>query len=240
MVISPPLKDITQLIFIMRNFDYFIDECCMHEGTTTTASIMGMYRIWAQETSKDTFHALKKYLDGRFKKIKIQHDNKGVLEGGYSGVSIIYNPPFISDAPSVVEHFIFDECVFRPDYKVLQASLVMKFKEWSDQNGTAPADVNALRKYLKSLTCICKGPLFVNGENGMGYYGIALIGEQDTERTLSVYAKQVQKKDTNGTVLKQWPTIAKAALEEGYSHSKLSRMIKSGKASPEGWSYICS
>ena len=91
-------------------------------------------------------------------------------------------------------------------------------------------DEKLLKKYLNSCPYVLRGTLHIQGADCTleGYYGVALKTDNPTIRkTTDVSGKQVQKVDCiTGSILNMWSTIAKSALHENISASKMSRNIK--------------
>ena len=87
-----------------------------------------------------------------------------------------------------------------------------------------------IKKYLNNCLYVLKGTLYIQEEKFTyeGYYGLALKTDNpNIRKTTSVTGKKVQKIDINTkAVLNNWDTIAKAALHENISASKMSRSIK--------------
>ena len=96
--------------------------------------------------------------------------------------------------------------------------------------GVTSTELNDLKKYLNNCEYVLKGTLYIQDEKFTheGYYGIALKTDNPNIRKItSNTGKKVQKIDiTTGAVLNCWDTIAKAALNENISASKMSRNIK--------------
>jgi len=74
-----------------NKFNEFIDTMCIVRSDVeeSCVNIEGQYRIWSKiKPKKEIFHALKAYLDIRFKPSRLSNQNKDQLVHGYIGVKL--------------------------------------------------------------------------------------------------------------------------------------------------------
>jgi len=218
---------------VSHNFIEFIESSCIVRPDVEVSSrdIEGQYRIWNKiKPKKETFHALKDYLDTRFKHCRLdKHDTKKVVHG-YKGITlkpIEYKKNLVS---SDVQHFIFQTCKFSPCGTILTSTLLKEFKFWKTSLGKEilATDENDIKQYLKSSEYVVPATVWASDGNGTGYYGLSLKSEQP-KKQVSTTGKMVEKREI-GTdyVLGKWDTIANAAKNENISAAKMSRCIKGG------------
>jgi len=220
LAVSTPYKD---------RFDQFISTyCVLHEHAEVPAKeIVGLQRIVAREAKQEVTAAFTDYLKTRFKydRLKIQNTDKMLM--GYHGVTLKPIEYKRQDANSQVETFVFDKCVFRPGATVLAKDLIQEYKEWRRQmgipdTGTEDAD---LKTYMKKYPHFLFETVWTHHGNGQGFYGVTLKRDERVQR-ISSTASKVEKRDSFGTVLSTYSSIAKAAEEEGMSAAKMSRSIQ--------------
>ena len=230
-----------------QRFNEFVTKCCIvrpdvHEESV---NIEGRFRLWSQtKPAKDTFHALKHYMDVRFKQVRLHgvHCYQGVKLNTIEYKKVIAteaeNPAQFS-----VETFIFQCCQFSDRGKILNSTLLKEYQQWKISVGQTPTetDLKNLKTYLNACANALKATIWVETANE-GFYGLSLkenyyslnqsavlaqganpiIGVQ-----LSTTGKKVEKRlVSSNQVLKTWNTIAKAATDEGFSTAKMSRSVK--------------
>ena len=230
-----------------KKFDEFVATCCIVRPDVEEESVNleGRFRLWSHtKPSKETFHALKHYMDVKFKPKRIERIH------GYQGIKLktveykkviateAENPPQFS-----VETFIFQCCKFSDRGKILNSTLIKEYQQWKISVGQTPSeyDMKNLKTYLNSCPNALKATIWFETTANEGYYGLDLkesyytmtqaviqgqanpiIGVQ-----LSTTGKKVEKRLVNSNqVLKTWDTIAKAAAAEGFSTAKMSRSVK--------------
>jgi hypothetical protein len=214
-------------------FNNFINKMCIIRSDVEESSvnIEGQFRIWNKEKpKKEVFHALKSYLDARFKPIRITQQDKNQVVYGYEGVKlkeIIYTKKYANPIP--VETFLFHICKFAPYGKILNSTLLLEYKKWKqslmiEEN---PDDMKELKEYLNKSEYVIKSTVWTSEGSNEGYYGIMLESEENVHRRTSSTGKNIEKRDikTNHLIAK-WETIAKAAISENMSASKMSRYVK--------------
>lgn len=192
--------------------------------------------------TKETFHALKNYLDVRFKAKRI----RGVH--GYLGVklkTVEYNKMLVSnlaEASSLslnpnAETFLFERCQFSDCGKILNSVLLKEYQKWKQSVGLelTETDMKDLNAYLNASPHALKATVWTEHGNNEGYYGVSLrqyyytMTNAVTNNPIctSTTGKKVEKREaTTHQLLGTWPTIAKAALVEGMCAAKMSRCIK--------------
>jgi prophage antirepressor-like protein len=210
-------------------FDSYVEECCVF-GTffeVSAKDIEGQFRLWARSVDKETFHALKDYLQTRFKYVRLPLSvNANNVVYGYRGLKLKEIPPFtLSCPPSDHEVFLMHACIFSPSAKVIMNNLLNEYEKWGVSIDKS-INTKDLKDYLKNSSRILVSNVWNGNENGQGYYGLGMKKDEIINQTTSSTGKKVTKRSTNGDVVATWTTIAKAAQDEGLPTAKLSRVIK--------------
>jgi len=213
---------------IHRKFNEFINQSCIVRSDVEELSVNleGRYRLWSQvKPTKDVFHALKNYLDIRFKPKRIDRNH------GYIGVKLKlleYKKTNI-ECTKDVETFIFNTCVFSDTGKILNSVLLQEYHQWKIgmNKESTDKDMKDIKDYLNTSPYTLKATVWTDAGNNEGYYGISLKKSEYKQKIVSSTGKKVKKlqKDTND-ILGTWDTIAKAAESEGISAAKMSRCVK--------------
>jgi hypothetical protein len=211
-----------------KKFNEFVNSICIvrPDVEELSVNIEGRYRLWSQvKPTKEVFHALKNYMDTRFKPKRIQGNH------GYLGIklkSVEYKKTQI-DSP--VETFIFQSCQFSDCGKILNSVLLREYKKWkiSVNKELSENDMKEIKEYLNLSPYALKATVWTDEGSNEGYYGISLKQNEYKPKLLVSTGKKVYKreKDTH-QLLSCWDSIAKAAEAEGISTTKMSRSIKSG------------
>ena len=218
---------------LIKKFNEFIDTMCIVRADVDESSVNmeGQFRLWCQtKPKKETFHALKHYLDTRFKPARISKQDKDQVVHGYIGVKlidIVYKKKLVAND---VETFLFQVCRFSPNGKMLNSTLLEEYQRWKksvnlDINNI---DMKDLKEYLNSCEYVLKAVVWTTdyGSNE-GYYGISLKSDEYKHKKTSSTGKKVEKREINTNhVLGTWDTIAKAAQYENVCTSKMSLSIK--------------
>lgn len=243
----------TQNILLPENemtqkFKDFIANCCIvrPDVEEESVNIEGRFRLWSHmKPTKETFHALKHFMDVTFKPKRIGRIH------GYQGVklkSVEYKKVIANEtenpAQFSVETFIFQCCKFSDRSKILNSTLLKEYQHWKLSVGQIPTenDLKNLKTYLNACPNALKATIWFETMSNEGYYGVGLresytelkqtaIQEQGANPIigvqLSTTGKKVEKRLVNSNqILKTWNTIAKAAAEEGFSSAKMSRSVK--------------
>jgi len=219
---------------LKNKFDKFINECCIirNDVEVDSITITGQFRIFNREKpTKLLFETFNKYMRTRFLACRLKNQNKNQIVHGFKGIKLIevaYNKQYSSNE---VENFLFENCVFSPNGRASTNKIVEEFINYKNNinlliNNNEDKD---MKNYLKNCKYIVGGPIRLHNIDATfeGYYGISLKNELSTERSAGSTAKKVEKIDaTSKSVLNSWPTIAKAAIDEGFSPAKMSRAIK--------------
>jgi prophage antirepressor-like protein len=241
-------KQTTPLLFydneITAKFNEYIEKMCIvrEDVEVSSKDIIGQYRLWSRLPSKETFHALKHYLDTRFKPCRLQNQIKNQMVHGYKGVTlkeIIYKK---SLTPSDEETFLFQVCKFSPDSTLLHTTLWNEYKKWKNSIGKTIAenDEISLRKYMKSNEYVLFTTVWTKEGCGQGYYGISLKNDDNYKKTSST-GKKVEKREVEtNQIIGTWETIAKAADYEKISSTKMSHSIKNNKIFNNDYYYCLS
>jgi len=230
---------------LTQKFNEFIKVACIvrPDVEESSVSMEGRFRLWCQtKPTKETFHALKNYLDVRFKAKRI----RGVH--GYLGVklkTVEYKKILVSNSSDVsplslspnAETFLFERCQFSDCGKVLNSVLLKEYQKWKQSVGLplTETDMKDLKAYLNASPHALKATVWTEQGNNEGYYGISLredyyaLTNAATNNPIctSTTGKKVEKREaTTHQLLGTWPTIANAALSEGVSAAKMSRYVK--------------
>ena len=252
-VVTDNESPFTQHILLPQNeltqkFDEFVATCCIVRPDVEEESVNleGRFRLWSHtKPAKETFHALKHYMDVKFKPKRIDRIH------GYQGIklkTVEYKKVIATEAENPaqfsVETFIFQCCQFSDRGKILNSTLLKEYQQWKISVGQTPCetDLKNLKTYLNACPNALKATIWFETTANEGYYGLYLkenyyslnqsavlaqganpiIGVQ-----LSTTGKKVEKRLVNSNqVLKTWNTIAKAATDEGFSTAKMSRSVK--------------
>jgi hypothetical protein len=215
-----------------QKFKEFIDEMCIvrQDVEESSTNMEGQYRIWSKtKPKKEIFHALKHYLDTRFKPARISIQNKDQIVHGYIGIKlkeITYKKKLEN---STVETFLFQVCNFSPNGKILNSTLLSEYQRWKKSVNIQQTDndMKEIKDYLNSCEYALKATVWTDVGSNEGYYGISLKSEEHKHKTTSSTGKTVEKRDmANNALLGKWETIAKAAEAEKISAAKMSRSIK--------------
>jgi len=226
----------------------FVTKCCIvrPDVDEESVNIEGRFRLWSQtKPAKDTFHALKHYMDVRFKQVRLRgaHCYQGVKLNTIEYKKVIANEAENPEQFSV-ETFLFQCCKFSDTGKILNSTLLKEYQKWKLSVGQSPneMDIKNLKTYLNACPNALKATIWSENISNEGYYGVnlresyydlkqAVIQEQGANPIigvqLSTTGKKVEKRLVNSNqILKTWNTIAKAAESEGFSTAKMSRNVK--------------
>ena len=225
---------------LTQKFNEFIKVACIvrPDVEESSVSMEGRFRLWCQtKPTKETFHALKNYLDVRFKAKRI----RGVH--GYLGVklkTVEYKKILVSDASNLnpnAETFLFERCQFSDCGKILNSVLLKEYQKWKQSVGLelTEADMKDLKAYLNASPHALKATVWTEQGNNEGYYGVSLRDDYyamtnavtNNPICTSTTGKKVEKREAiTHQLLGIWPTIASAALAEGVCAAKMSRYVK--------------
>ena len=231
-----------------KKFDEFVATCCIVRPDVEEESVNleGRFRLWSHtKPAKETFHALKHYMDVRFKPKRIQniHGYQGIKLKTVEYKKMISNPAENPEQYNV-ETFIFECCKLSDRGKILNSVLLKEYQKWKLNIGKTVSenDMKNLKTYLNACPNALKATIWAeNQTSNEGYYGLALKDSYYTMTQaviqgqanpvisvqISTTGKKVEKRLVNSNqVLKTWSTIAKAATDEGFSAAKMSRSVK--------------
>ena len=231
-----------------QKFNEFVATCCIVRPDVEEESVNleGRFRLWSHtKPAKETFHALKHYMDVKFKPKRIDSIH------GYQGIklkTVEYKKVIATEAENPaqfsVETFIFQCCKFSDRGKILNSTLLKEYQQWKISVGQTPGetDLKNLKTYLNACPNALKSTIWFEITSNEGFYGLGLrqsytemkqsaIQEQGANPIigvqLSTTGKKVEKRlVSSNQVLKTWNTIAKAATDEGFSTAKMSRSVK--------------
>ena len=209
-----------------KKFDEFIKEICIvrPDVEEKSVNIEGRYRLWSQvKPKKEVFHALKNYLDIRFKPKKIN----GIHS--YNGIRLKEVEYKKRDEESDVQRFIFHACQFSDTGKILNSTLLKEYQKWklSLTKEISDNDIKELKDYLNTSPYSLKSTVWVDNESNEGYYGIGLktIGYQP--KYASTTGKKVYKVECKSNLLlSTFDSILNASLQQDISRVAMSRAVK--------------
>jgi hypothetical protein len=215
-----------------NKFNEFIETMCIvrNDVEESAVNMEGQYRIWNKtKPKKEVFHALKHYLDTRFKPSRLSVQDKNQVINGYIGVklkSIEYRKKLVGDN---VETFLFQVCRFSPSGKILNSTLLKEYQRWktSLNKECLESDMKDLKEYLNSCDYTLKSTVWTDEGSNEGYYGVSLKINECKHKLTSSTGKKVEKVEhKSGIVIGTWETITKASEAELVSAAKMSRSIK--------------
>ena len=213
---------------VHNKFNDFINSVCIVRTDVEELSVNleGRYRLWSQvKPTKEIFHALKHYLDTRFKPKRIETSH------GYLGVKLKEVEYIKTQNHSDAETFLFQVCKFSDNGKILNTVLLEEYQAWK-RSVDRPVkddetDLKELKTYLNASPYALKSVVWTDGTSGDGYYGISLKKVNQPPKLISSTGKKVYKREaTTHALLGTWDTIAKAADSENCSAAKMSRCVK--------------
>lgn len=214
-----------------QRFDEFIDKMCivdpkLHEKSV---NLEGRFRIWnRRKPEKEVFHALKSYLETRFKPKRIDGSHS------FCGLKLIELEYKKIRVNSSVETFIFENCRFSDTGKVFDSILLNEYQKWrkSIDLNTSDNDISDIKQYLRANQNVLRAVIWTSNGSNNGYYGISLRKEEAdavNKKLTSSTAKKVEKVDsTTGEVVGRWDSVAQTADFHGVCTAKISRYIKNG------------
>ena len=239
-IVKEPPKNIA-------NFNKFIEEYCVidRDAEVETTKIIGTYRIWSQNASKDVYLDLLDYLKEVYKPVRIQLQDRNNVINGYKGIGLkkLDNEFKLPLAPSKFDTFIYNNCNISPSNKTLFSDVKNEYIEWQKRlNNDIEINDNEiiqLKEYLNNCKFLLKSNVWTDNGNGSGFYGICLKKYTPYSKTMtSSTAKKVEKINiATNEILGYWNTIVKAATEEGISASKMSRLCKSKEVINDSYYY---
>lgn len=219
---------------INKKFNKFIDECCIirNDVEVDSGDIIGQFRIWNGEKPKKLlFEEFNKYLRTRFLACRLQNQQKNQCVHGFKGIALKTINYKKKEINNITENFLFENCSFSPNHRVANSKLLEEYKNYKNKLNIEinNNEVKELKIYLNNCEYVLKGTVHLHNDNFTyeGYYGICLNNDTNVRISKSNGGKKVCKLDLETkTILNIWDSIAKAALEENISASKMSRSIK--------------
>jgi hypothetical protein len=209
-----------------KKFNEFANSVCIvrPDVEELSVNIEGRYRLWSQvKPTKEVFHALKNYLDTRFKPKRIQRNH------GYLGIKLKPVEYVKHQSNSTVETFIFQVCNFSDVGKILNSVLLREYQQWKISVGKelSDNDMKEIKEYLNSSPYALKATVWTDEGSNEGYYGLSLKQTDLKPKLISSTGKKVYKRENEtNALLATWDTIAKAAESENMSTAKMSRCVK--------------
>jgi hypothetical protein len=214
---------------IEQRFDEFIDKMCivgpeLHEKSV---NLECRFRLWNhKKPEKEVFHALKSYLETRFKPKRIDGSHS------FCGLKLIELEYKKIRVNSSVETFIFENCRFSDTGKVFDSILLSEYQKWRKSINLAVSDNDLvdMKSYLKDNRNVLRAVIWTSNGSNTGYYGISLNSEEtetNGKKLTSSTAKKVEKVDSiTGEILGRWDTVAQTAAFHCVCTAKMSRFIK--------------
>jgi hypothetical protein len=156
-----------------KKFNEFVNSVCIvrPDVEELSVNIEGRYRLLSQvKPSKEVFHALKNYMDTRFKPKRIQGNH------GYLGIKLKPIEYKKSKENSSVEIFIFQSCQFSDCGKVLNSVLLREYQKWkiSVNKELSENDMKEIKEYLNESPYALKATVWTDEGNNEGYYGLSI------------------------------------------------------------------
>ena len=232
---------------LTQKFHEFVEKCCIvrPDVEEESVNIEGRFRLWSHtKPAKETFHALKHYMDVRFKPKRIRgiHGYQGIKLNTVEYKKVVSNPDQNPEQFNV-ETFLFQTCKFSDCGKILNSVLLKEYQKWKLSIGKTLTenDMKNLKTYLNACPNALKATVWYENTSNEGYYGISLRDDYYTMSQnviqgqpnpvisvqISTTGKKVEKRlVVSNQLLKTWDTIAKAAAAEGFSTAKMSRSVK--------------
>ena len=229
-------------------FDKFITDCCLidADAEVDSTTIAAQFRIYNRaKPTRALFQSFNQYMRTRFLACRIKNkdqdqdqnqDRNGSVAHGYKGIALKQVEYKKQYTQNEVEDFLFENCIFSPNSRAATNHLIQHFIEYKRASGLIINNNEArdMKNYLRNCEYIIGSAIRLhnNDDTFEGYYGIALKSDPDNDETTrhvfqTSSGKQVEKiHKPTGNVLKSWTSIAKAALNEGFSTAKMSRAIK--------------
>jgi hypothetical protein len=223
-----------------KNFNEFVNSICVvrPDVEDLSVNIEGRYRLWKQtKPTKETFHALKNYLDTRFKAKRIQGQH------GYAGLKLKTVEYSKKGENSTVETFIFQVCQFSDCGKILNSVLLREYQKWKVSVGkeVSDNDMKEIKEYLNESPYALKSTVWTDEGSNEGYYGLSLKQKEIKPKIISSTGKKVFKREIKtDELLGTWDSIAKAAENENISAAKMSRSVKNKTVFNEDYYYSVS
>ena len=214
---------------IEQRFDEFIDKMCivdpeLHEKSV---NLECRFRLWNhKKPEKEVFHALKSYLETRFKPKRIDGSHS------FCGLKLIELEYKKIRVNSSVETFIFENCRFSDTGKVFDSILLSEYQKWRKSINLAISDKDMvdMKNYLKENKNVLRAVIWTSNGSNNGYYGISLRKEESdavSKKLTSSTAKKVEKVDSiTGEILGRWDSVAQTADFHGVCTAKISRLLK--------------
>ena len=232
---------------LTQKFHEFVEKCCIvrPDVEEESVNIEGRFRLWSHtKPAKETFHALKHYMDVRFKPKRIRgiHGYQGIKLNTVEYKKVVSNPDQNPEQFNV-ETFLFQTCKFSDCGKILNSVLLKEYQKWKLSVGKTLTenDMKNIKTYLNTCPNALKATVWYENTSNEGYYGISLRDDYYTMSQnviqsqpnpvisvqISTTGKKVEKRlVVSNQLLKTWDTIAKAAAAEGFSTAKMSRSVK--------------
>lgn len=208
-------------------FAEFVKQCCFVRPDVEEVSVNleGRFRLWTQtKPTKENFHALKNYMDIRFKPKRVGKQH------GYVGLRL--NPVEYKKQHTDLdaETFVFSSCQFADTAKIFNSTLLIEYRKWKMAVGkpTGENDAKELKEYLNASPYVMKATVWISDGANDGYYGICMKqGFIEPKIATTTTGKTVYKREVEThRLINTWDSIIAASIAENVCAAKMSRYVK--------------
>ena len=240
-IVPEPVKETTlrEMAKIPQDFDRFLKECFETRDNVDTSwiDIGARYRIWSRTTDnyKD---ALNTYLiESGFKRTFIYEEATKCKLAAFTGIKMIPLPPIVlPENPTIVELFLYKNCVANVTGRLAIKDIRERFVEWKkkqvDSTCTklSKSEKNTLKAHLDKA--FVAATVHTGERIRFGYYGVSFIGMEHIGKKMKMGNRKVVLQidsKTNSTVNK-YDSITHAANALGVSISRVSVALSSDRS----------
>ena len=178
---------------IADTFKQFIEECCeLHpDFEVATVDIVGQFRLWKRQASKEVYHECLEYLKTRFCPVRVKSADSSNVVNGFRGVRLKPINYRSVNIGSDYELFLNHLCVFSPSRKILKSRLTEAYEQWCIRNHKESSSEDFISK-LESCPHVLHSNVWTLQGGGVGYYGISLKTDEIRARKPSTNAKRLE------------------------------------------------
>ena len=152
---------------LKSKFDKFISECCIlhNDLEVDSTTIAGQFRIYNRtKPTKVLFENFNKYMRTRFLATRLKNQTSNQVCHGFKGIAlreIHYKKLYSSNE---VENFLFENCVFSPNYRAATNKIVEEFINYKKNNDLVinNNEDKDMKNYLKSCHYIVGGHIRIH------------------------------------------------------------------------------
>ena len=159
---------------LTQKFHEFVEKCCIvrPDVEEESVNIEGRFRLWSHtKPAKETFHALKHYMDVRFKPKRIRgiHGYQGIKLNTVEYKKVVSNPDQNPEQFNV-ETFLFQTCKFSDCGKILNSVLLKEYQKWKLSVGKTLTenDMKNLKTYLNACPNALKATVWYENTSNEG------------------------------------------------------------------------